>query len=64
MCLPANFLAIFLTLIGPDSISSEPGRYIIHADSQDAHWVLTGDDWCTMAPQIDRMHRRASLRSD
>ncbi|MEM8850949.1 MAG: hypothetical protein AAGE03_13065 [Pseudomonadota bacterium] len=64
MCLPATFLAMFLTLIGPEHISSEPGRYIVHAETRDAHWVLAGDEWCTMAPQIDRMDRLASLRVD
>jgi hypothetical protein len=64
MCLTATYLAAFLTLIGPGQISSEPGRYIVHADARDAHWVMVGDLWCTMAPQIDNMERLASLRAE
>ncbi|GIT91598.1 hypothetical protein JANAI62_20550 [Jannaschia pagri] len=64
MCLTASYLAMFLTLMGPDQISAEPGRYIVHAETRDAHWVAAGDGehWCTMAPQIDTMQRLASLR--
>lgn len=61
MCLTAEALALFLNMIvGPD-ISMEPGRIIVHAETRDAHWVSVDDEWCTMAPQIDRMIRFASL---
>lgn len=45
-------------------ITSEPGRIIVHAESRDAHWVAVEDEWCTMAPQIDRMARFAALKAD
>jgi hypothetical protein len=65
MCLPTQFLAIFLTLIGPDQLTAEPGRYVVHAETRDVHWVAAWDDkWCTMGPQIDRMERIAALRLD
>ena len=61
MCLTAEALALFLNMItGPD-ITMEPGRIIVHAQTRDAHWVSVEDEWCTMAPQIDRMIRFASL---
>ncbi|MEL6585268.1 MAG: hypothetical protein AAFY65_02865 [Pseudomonadota bacterium] len=63
MCLTAAYLAAFLSLIGPENISSEPGRYIVHADTRDAHWVQVEDVWCTMAPQIDASARLAALRT-
>lgn len=58
MCLSTAALALFLTLVGDNHVSTEPGRIIIAAATRDAHWVATdGDLWCTMAPQIDRMVR-------
>ncbi|MEM9438479.1 MAG: hypothetical protein AAGA15_15740 [Pseudomonadota bacterium] len=61
MCLSTAALAAFLTLVGADNVSSETDRIIVHAETQDAHWVAQTvadeDIWCTMAPQIDRMTR-------
>lgn len=64
MCLTTSALALFLTLVGPENVSPEDGRMIVHATTRDAHWVIqTGathkneDIWCTMAPQLDRMAR-------
>ncbi|MDK3019905.1 hypothetical protein [Pseudodonghicola flavimaris] len=58
MCLTAEALALFLNLLNPEMISSEAGRITVHATEADAVWVLTAEDeWCTMAPQIDRMAR-------
>jgi hypothetical protein len=68
MCLTALHLAAFLTLLDPERITSEPGRFVVHADTREAHWVRaawdgSGERWCTMAPQIDRMAQLAALRS-
>ncbi|MDJ0822975.1 MAG: hypothetical protein QNJ09_14335 [Paracoccaceae bacterium] len=57
MCLPLQTLIVFLNLIGPDMVTSEPGRFIVHAQTGDTHWVETQDNWCTMGPQLDRMAR-------
>lgn len=58
MCLSAEALAVFLNLIGFDLVTTDPGRIIVHADTSDVHWVLTTEDeWCTMAPQLDRLAR-------
>ena len=58
MCLTAEALALFLNLLNPELISSEAGRITVHATERDAVWVLTHEDeWCTMAPQIDRLAR-------
>ncbi|TFL18320.1 hypothetical protein [Jannaschia formosa] len=64
MCLSTAVFAMFLTVIGPDRIVSEPGRYVIHADARSAHWVeeAARDRWCTIAPHVDRMERIAVLR--
>lgn len=61
MCLTAEALALFLNMISGPDITMEPGRIIVHAQTRDAHWVSVEDEWCTMAPQIDRMIRFASL---
>jgi hypothetical protein len=68
MCLTALHLAAFLTLLGPGAVSAEPGRYVVHAATRDAHWVRVEggreeDRWCTMAPQIDRMARLRAARA-
>lgn len=58
MCLTAEALALFLNLLNPNLIAMEAGRITIHATERDAVWVLTdADEWCTMAPQIDRLAR-------
>ncbi|SHG91627.1 hypothetical protein [Marivita hallyeonensis] len=64
MCLTAEALALFLNMIAVPEISMEPGRIVVHAETRDAHWVAVEDEWCTMAPQIDRMDRFASLRAE
>ncbi len=61
MCMSVEALALFLNLIAAN-ITTEPGRIIVHATERDAHWVMVGDEWCTMAPQIDSMERFATLR--
>jgi len=58
MCLTAEALALFLNLIGMDLVIADPGRIVVAAEAGDVHWVLTAEDeWCTMAPQLDRMAR-------
>ncbi|MCC1493133.1 hypothetical protein [Cognatishimia sp. F0-27] len=60
MCLTAAAFAAFLNIIAFDRIEQQDGRVIVHATTREAHWVARGDEWCTMAPQIDRMIRFAS----
>ncbi|MBO6882253.1 MAG: hypothetical protein JJ869_01580 [Marivita sp.] len=64
MCLTAEAFALFLNMILVPEITSEPGRIIVHAETRDAHWVTVEDEWCTMAPHIDRMERFAALQSE
>ncbi len=64
MCLTAEALALFLNMIVVSEITMEPGRIVVHADARQAHWVAVGDEWCTMAPQIDRIDRFAALRAE
>ena len=58
MCLTTEALLIFLNLIGPDIVTSEPGRFIVHAEQGDATWTREGERWCTAAPQIDKAAER------
>lgn len=57
MCLSAQALALFLNLLDPAVISTEAGRITIRAEEGSAAWVQRADQWCTMAPQIDRLAR-------
>jgi len=62
MCISSAALALFLTVLGPEMVSSEPGLYIVHAEVGDAHWVQRKDHedmWCTDAPQVEARDRRA-----
>lgn len=62
MCLTAEALAVFLNLIGFDLVETDPGRIIVQAEAGAVHWVLTAEDeWCTMAPQLDRLARFSPL---
>ncbi len=60
MCLTAEAIALFLNLLPAASIETVPGRIIIAAETRAAHWVLVGEQWCTMAPQIDQQERLAA----
>jgi hypothetical protein len=63
MCLTTEALAVFLNLIIASSgMTMSEDRIIVHATDRDAHWVLTDGEWCTLAPQIDRIERFAALR--
>ena len=53
MCLTASAISLFLNLLDPQMIVTEPGRITVHATEQTAVWVQTGEDWCTDAPKID-----------
>lgn len=57
MCITHAALAVFLNLLPFDRIDTLPGRIVIEAEPRDTHWVAHDDQWCTMAPQIDRMAR-------
>lgn len=57
MCMTLEALIVFLNLIGPERVDSEPGRFVVHADNGDVAWVETDTQWCTMGPQLDRMAR-------
>ena len=59
MCLTTEALALFLNLIAFDMVSLSPDRIVIKAETRDAHWVAHNGEWCTMAPQLDRMARFA-----
>ncbi|MEL6550679.1 MAG: hypothetical protein AAFQ54_10595 [Pseudomonadota bacterium] len=65
MCISLEALALFLTLVGSDLVTTEPGRITVHATATDAHWTPNAEDlWCTGAPQEDAAARlkKTSLR--
>ncbi|WP_323783948.1 hypothetical protein [Thalassovita sp.] len=51
MCLTPEALALFLNLLNPEIIEAESGQITIHATQKQAVWVLSGEQWCTDAPQ-------------
>ena len=57
MCMTLEALIVFINLIGPELVESNPGEFIIHASQGDVTWVEAGTEWCTMGPQLDRMAR-------
>ena len=57
MCLTAEALALFLNLLDPQIITTESGRITVHASERNAVWELSGEKWCTNAPQQDRLAR-------
>ncbi|MEO1679447.1 MAG: hypothetical protein AAFU80_14950 [Pseudomonadota bacterium] len=57
MCMTTEALAMFLNILAFDLIETAPGQITIHADAADAVWIASDDQWCTDAPQIDRMAR-------
>ena len=57
MCLTTEALAVFLNLVAFDLVTLAPDRIVIAAETRDAHWVAHAEEWCTMAPQFDRMAR-------
>lgn len=46
MCLTAEALAAFLTLIGPEKITSHPDAITIHATAGDVVWLAADQFWC------------------
>ncbi|WP_420556613.1 hypothetical protein [Roseovarius sp.] len=49
MCLSAEALALFLTMIGADVVTSETARITVHATEGDVEWRRVDDKWCTDA---------------
>ncbi len=49
MCLSTEAFALFLSLLGPEIVTSEPDRITIHATEQDVLWMRRDEGWCTNA---------------
>lgn len=54
MCLTLDALLVFLNVIGPDLVTTEPGRFIVHAEQGHVHWIETDGEYCTSGPQKDQ----------
>ena len=53
MCISFEALALFLNLLQAPIIEATPGQIIIHAETRAAIWQVSGEAWCSEAPQID-----------
>ena len=50
MCLTAEALMLFLSILPEDRIDVGFDRVVIRAETRDAVWVAEGERWCTDAP--------------
>lgn len=57
MCLTLDALVVFLNLIGLDIVTTEPGRFIVHAEQGNIHWVETDGEYCAQRPQFEQKVR-------
>ncbi|MEM8730725.1 MAG: hypothetical protein AAGF79_12480 [Pseudomonadota bacterium] len=60
MCLTTQALVMFLNIIGPEKVTTEPGVIVIHAATADVHWVAQidqADHWCTPGPIPEKKAR-------
>jgi len=53
MCLTAEALFLFLSVLPPEIVEISDARITVAAKTRDAVWLAKGDEWCTSAPQID-----------
>ena len=54
MCITAKALALFLSLLPAEIVTTEPERITVAATAGDAVWIETEDLWCTDSPQKGR----------
>ncbi|WP_160321418.1 hypothetical protein [Roseovarius atlanticus] len=54
MCLTSEAFALFLTMIGPEAVTSEEAKVTIHATDGDVEWHIVEDRWCTDARDTGR----------
>lgn len=57
MCISPQALFLFLSLLPAEIVERSESRIVVRAELRDAVWLARGDEWCTQAPQIDRMIR-------
>ncbi len=50
MCITIEALALFLNMLSPEIVETQPGRVLVHADAGTAVWEERGALWCTDAP--------------
>ena len=55
MCMSLEALALFLNIIDPDIVSSEPGFITVHATEGDVVYVEQDENWCTAGNDRDQM---------
>jgi hypothetical protein len=53
MCLTAEALFLFLSILPPEIVEISDTRITVAAETRDAVWRAKGDEWCTSAPRID-----------
>ncbi|MBY6004321.1 hypothetical protein KUV62_10400 [Salipiger bermudensis] len=53
MCLTAEALFLFLSVLPPEIVEVSDTRITVAAETREAVWLAKEDEWCTSAPQID-----------
>ena len=51
MCISAQALALFLSILDPAIVTEEEARITVRATTQDAVWYRVGALWCSDAPR-------------
>lgn len=54
MCISAQALALFLSMLDPEIVTTEPSRVTVAATEGAAIWEPVGDKWCSDAPDAPR----------
>ncbi|KAJ56672.1 hypothetical protein ACMU_06940 [Actibacterium mucosum KCTC 23349] len=55
MCLTTEALVLFLNLINPQIVTTEPQMITVHAAQGDVVWLAAGDNWCSENLRSDRL---------
>lgn len=58
MCLTAEALFLFLSILPPSIVEHADERITVAAETRDAVWLARDDEWCTVAPQVDAAIRQ------
>lgn len=54
MCISAQALALFLSLLDPEIVTTDEARVTVAATAGTAIWEPVGDKWCSDAPNAPR----------
>lgn len=57
MCLTAEAMLLFLSLLPPQIVDVSHERIVVRAEVRDSVWAAKNEEWCTSAPRIDTVIR-------